>query len=544
MTAASQPSPIPRGPSSSDALETDSADSSSPSGSMPRRVRPRILLVLHLLLAAVSLYPICSVNLPALVDYPNHTARMHVLVHYDERPALQQNYAIMWTLFPNLAMDLIVPSLSRFMEVETASRVFLAISLLMLAMGTACLSRAIHGYWSLLPLAVYLFLYNIVTFYGLVNFLFGSGLCLLGLAAWIATAHRTRSILRIIGFCLFASVLYLMHLFALATYGLGVMVHTIASRGKASDRFAYHWKQCAYSAVQFVIPGLLWQFSFRALGSDYLRYGTAREKLRHWFGFTLFTGESIDLYLFLLVLIFLVSGFALRELRVARGMRPMLAAYLIAAIAMPQWLSGSNGADLRLPFILVFIGLASLQFQPSDRRIAAIFAGIAAALFAVRMNAISHELQAQHRNYQEFRQTLHSIPEGIRLLTVQEPTPSSARLADVIRHRQMTHMPSLAVIERSAFVPLMFTSYCPLRAASANAAIDSPQGAPITPSLLRDPLGPYEMPAGMTRYWSHWKTDFDYLLWIDGDSQRERAEYPELELVEQGSFFDLYRIRK
>ncbi len=81
-------------------------------------------LVLIGLLFAVSVAPVLSVPIPAMIDYVNHLARMHLLV---DAAAGQANpaYEIYWRFYPNLAIDVIVPGLSHFVSVETASRLFL-----------------------------------------------------------------------------------------------------------------------------------------------------------------------------------------------------------------------------------------------------------------------------------------------------------------------------------------------------------------------------------------------------------------------------------
>ena len=67
----------------------------------------RSLIVVGLLFVA-SIVPALSVEIPAMVDYVNHLARMHLLV---DAAAGRPNpaYEIDWQLYPNLAMDLIVP---------------------------------------------------------------------------------------------------------------------------------------------------------------------------------------------------------------------------------------------------------------------------------------------------------------------------------------------------------------------------------------------------------------------------------------------------
>src|SRR5487761_1576204 len=69
------------------------------------------------LLAAAMLSPLAWTSVPALVDYPNHLARMWILVHCARIPALARNYVVHWRVLPDMAMDFVVPALARMMPV-------------------------------------------------------------------------------------------------------------------------------------------------------------------------------------------------------------------------------------------------------------------------------------------------------------------------------------------------------------------------------------------------------------------------------------------
>ncbi|TMJ62181.1 MAG: hypothetical protein E6G81_02750, partial [Alphaproteobacteria bacterium] len=78
-------------------------------------------------LCAFALSPLLWVRVPPLVDYPNHLARIWILVHGTEIPDLLANYQIHWRVLPDLAMDLVVSMLSPVLSVEDAGRVFVAL---------------------------------------------------------------------------------------------------------------------------------------------------------------------------------------------------------------------------------------------------------------------------------------------------------------------------------------------------------------------------------------------------------------------------------
>ena len=59
-----------------------------------------------------------------MVDYLNHLARMYLLSQHGT-PDANPYYEVAWALYPNLAMDLLVPQLARLISVENATRLFL-----------------------------------------------------------------------------------------------------------------------------------------------------------------------------------------------------------------------------------------------------------------------------------------------------------------------------------------------------------------------------------------------------------------------------------
>ena len=110
-------------------------------------------------------------------------------------------------------------------------------------------------------------------------------------------------------------------------------------------------------------------------------------------------------------------------------------------------------------------------------------------------------------------------------------------------------MPSLAVIDRAAFVPCLFTGRKTLEVTAKNRQITQFGGwGPITPEQLiesdpehteslRDDFGLFvESP-----YWKNWPEVFDYVLWIDF-GRAPKPDLKELQLLTTGSFFGIYRV--
>src|SRR5437588_215467 len=95
-----------------------------------------MLMIASLFLLSIS--PVLIVDVPAMVDYPNHLARMHVLA-VAGTPNANPFYEVTWRLYPNLAMDLTVPWLAKLMGVETALKAFLLVSQALIVSGAVAI---------------------------------------------------------------------------------------------------------------------------------------------------------------------------------------------------------------------------------------------------------------------------------------------------------------------------------------------------------------------------------------------------------------------
>src|SRR5262249_42495837 len=141
--------------------------------------------VLFALFALVGSIPVITHPLPPLTDYVNHLARMHVIASIGGDPHPSRLYEIDWSIIPNLVMDLVIPRLVRFMSIYHAGQVFTVATFVLIVSGTLALNRALFGAWSVLPLIAFPLLYNHVFLVGVMNYMFGLGLVLWALAAWV-----------------------------------------------------------------------------------------------------------------------------------------------------------------------------------------------------------------------------------------------------------------------------------------------------------------------------------------------------------------------
>jgi hypothetical protein len=510
----------------------------------------------YVVLTALALFPLVLTPLPPLVDYPDHLARMWILLHGNELPALASNYVTDWRLLPNLAMDLIVPALAQIMPLEIAGRLFVAATMAMLVLATAALHRVFHGRVGGWPLTSLFFLYNAVLFWGFLNYLFSLGVALLVFSAWVAS-ERWPTARRVAAFAIAGCVLFVLHLFAFGVYGLLVAAY------EAGNRLGLRrWSLASIVAVairlmQFIPAGLLWLVSLPDRGPSFTSYGTLAGR-----GYDILAPTTFDTMptpfdrgMLVFALLFVLYARHTKTLHLAPAARFPLMAMLAGAVLMPNWLSGSWGADLRLPVTLPFLAIAAARLDRPQRRAVACFAAAALALFGLRIWTVSVTWRDMGDRFAEFRDAAKTLPEGTRLLVAQGPMPEAAQaipgLSPMLAARQpqqFWHVPELAVIDRSVLVPYLFTGWTPVQVTARNADRQQSQSMPVTPWALAESVSPDWDPAsapanayGEPAYWLDWQRKFDYALVIDfGEPLPE--DLAMLQPVASGSYFHLYRI--
>ena len=139
---------------------------------------------------ALLLLPLLITDVPPILDYPNHLARLVLLHAGPDDPVLGRFFEPAWSILPNLASDVIVPPLLGLLPPHVAGRVMLGGILLLNLAGVVALHRALFGRRSYWPLASVLMAYNSTFLLGFLNWQIGSGLAMLAAAGWITWRER------------------------------------------------------------------------------------------------------------------------------------------------------------------------------------------------------------------------------------------------------------------------------------------------------------------------------------------------------------------
>ena len=380
------------------------------------------------------------------MDYPNHLARMHLLAAGGDA-----FYSVRWALLPNLAEDLIVPPLGRVMPLDIAGKLFLVMIFALMAGGVVWLNRIATGAWRLWPLLGFLFLYNRILLWGFLNYLFGIGVALAGVALWLSLEGR-RWWLRVGSSSLAASACFFSHIAAFGVYAL-VILGVEAVPGLAelrTRRWRLLGRRIVIAAPQFTAPLVLWLAIRHDLPAGTLNYAGLWRKADLLFNVFDNYHRAFDLACFVLFLVMI--GWLLWTRRLALAPRLAAASVLVFAayLALPSQIYGGSGADRRLPVVIFLLLIAASAPRFPSRRVAAVVAAVAASVVVVRLAAIEQVWRAADRVYSADLAGIDGLPRGSKL--------AIAHPADLFHVAAVpeVHVATLAIMRREAFVPSLF----------------------------------------------------------------------------------------
>jgi hypothetical protein len=502
-------------------------------------LRPATIALLFVVLLTVASIPIATHQLPPLSDYVNHLARTHVIDAIGTDPDLGRYYAIEWQIIPNLMIDLIVPVLHRFMSIYLAGQIFTIAAFALIASGTLVFSRALNGRWSPLPLVALPLLYNGVLLVGVMNYVFGIGLALWALAAWVTLRERAWP-WRFAVSATFAFVLFFCHLFAAGVYGLGLLaleLHRLWLR--RNEPWAARLAEFVAAGIPFVplivllvasptwnAPGspAFWQFSGKLQGLV-----------------AVFNVYYLPVAGVLLVAAAAGAAYAFRSgiLKFNTAGWAILAVGCIAYLALPRAMFGAHLADQRLPIAIAFMLVACFQVDLRDRAVRYGFVTLVAALLAVRVAEIQLVWNHLDRGTSEFFHSVEKIKRGTRVLVVYGSRSTGKEVSDL----NLVHAASMAVIERSALVSTEFTvkgkQILHAREEFRKYVETEDWSPPSLPYVLRVAEGDK---ADASYFWNDWPQHYDYVYILFTTPGMRNPDRNHLGLVYEGGAFQLYRV--
>lgn len=482
------------------------------------------------LLFAIAIAPIVSAAMPMLTDYPNHLARMYILMADGRSPELNRFYSVEWQLMPNLAMDLIVPPLARIVGIYLAGKIFLALTLLLLASGTIALHFALHRRLSPWPLMVMLLLYNQMFLYGVLNFLFGLGIALWGIAAWVWAMREPRwwnaPLLASI-----ATLVWISHLSAFGVLALITGALAISNLPGAQPPI----RRFLLLAATLALPVFL-TISYIATKAP-----TSAEPAEHGLATVLYLvlkllkllttfmafNRATDVIITIFVFGLIAFGFIRKYLVLHPAMKLPLGLIVIAYFLMPPMLLRSALADYRVMIAAQFLFISSVDFRPlaTSLQLRVISLGLVAA-FSIRSIGIADRWEDADRLAKAALAAFERMEHGSRLF----PAIRFEHSGETFAGNYELFLPTLAALSRSAFVPSLYT-------------LPGAQPVVLTPAYerIRSRQPQSRIPVGADPDWAHVTANYDY-VWVPTRDHFSRLPSHKLRLLDSHPQFRLYQV--
>jgi len=533
-------------------MKSQTADDSTPVRGLAARPGPSPVVSKWAWPAAASLIllvllaPFLIVDVPAILDYPNHLARFYILAHAND-PVLSRMYAAHWAPLPNIGMDLIGASLFRVLPVHVAGRVLLALSLVAPLAGTVLYARAAFGRWTWWSLGAGVLGFNGIFFLGFMNFLLGLGVALAGAAAWRLLRRRFGWAPTAIAGAAIALAVYFCHLLGFAFFALLIGAQETEALLALRRDNSMRWGRVVRTAVMLVItvgPALaLYSLTRHGVPKDDLVFWRWSHKAVIWA--TPFLTYDLWLTLLTTAVLLLVGTEVRRRARCASGVGLTLTTLAILFAVAPFTAAGGAFLDARLSVMAAFVVFAGLDPQLPVRHARA----IAAALIALgvgRSAEVAVNWRGRAQDLAELRAALAPVSPGSKVLLAMTEFRDWLRegrgrvLQGVCRLDE--HLAGLVVIERRAFWPQLFADPneqpVVVRPPYARMAEITFGEAPAWRDLAELP------PSAVGRrypYLTNWRQRFDYVLVLGPHPLADHAPGG-ISLVRAGTEASLYRI--
>ncbi|HEY4140751.1 MAG TPA: hypothetical protein VGM57_05015 [Pseudolabrys sp.] len=498
-----------------------------------------VIQISFAILFCVALGPVFLTPIPAMVDYPNHLARMYILSAAGT-PDANPYYQTAWALYPNLAMDLVVPLFAKLIGVETATRLFLLLSQLLIVGGALALEQVVKGRVQIAGFVALMFLYCLPFTWGFVNFEFGIGVALFGIAAML-WAQEGAWPLRLAVNTLFVVALFAAHFFALGIYGATL---GIVELWRARERKAAHAQTAARLAVlalPAVLVLLVMMLDAGAIGGEGNAWHFEFKPL--WF-FRIFNGYNLPVAALSMFGLGMLGNFLAKRgfLVIMRVGLWLAIGFGILYVLLPSSLFGTSFVDFRVIAAAAFILPAFCDVTLPERT------WLFRALYAVALITVANLLVvyfvwlSYRADYASLIASFARIEKGATVLsgtTGNGDDPPFNNLTDY----PFYYAPALAVHYANAFVPNLFAAAGkqPVTVREDMRHLAVPHGGPVPMSILS------AIAAGKTadivpQYLRAWPRDFQYLYVLGAPTANPLPDL--LEELDRSSRFVLYKIRR
>ncbi len=502
---------------------------------------------------ALLMVPLFVVQVPPLLDYPNHLARQWFLAHETGDPILSRFYVPHWAAVPDLLMDLVVVAALKVLPVYVAGKVAIAFSLISQLAGVSLYSRALTGRWSLWPLAWGLIAYNGIFLLGFLSFLASIGLALAVAAAWIAWREqypvRTTLLVAAAGvFVFFCHALGFVFLgFLIASRELDRLIASRASGGTLAKQIA----QRALALIVVALPCVVIYLAAVPPQATFIRFAPLLLSIES-FGIVFDCYSRVFGGLVLgALLCFVYFAWKQDHAGVPRLTLIQITVLAILYLCCPFAFGDATWLNVRVAYlvaILLFAGVAPRLPQ----RAALSVSVVVALVLALRIELVADVWHSFGNELQDFREVIAPVTPGSKVLTVallpeEDPAywkaaPRARRIAGAVPSD--THLPALLMIERHAFWPMLFSraSQHTIRVRRKYVPLSTRGGELPSYQTLTNPKPTDYV---FAPYLRGWQKKFDYVLLMNagGIADLNKIAPRRLTLLTHADIAALYKVK-
>jgi hypothetical protein len=496
-------------------------------------------VVVFTVLSSAALAPTALVTIPAMEDYLDHLGRMYILAAAGSENA-NPFYKVSWALYPYLAMDVIVPLLGRATGVEAATKIFFLTSQLLVIAGAIAVEVSVKGRHVYSGFAALLTLHSMPFSLGFVNFEFGIGVALCGIASWIALsgANPWR---RFLSNLVFVPIIFASHFFALGVYGLTIGLFEL--RKLLIPRFDV--RRAILTATTLVTPVLfmliLMVLSGAAVGEVDNDWIIRWKPI--WLAFFL-NGYNADLASgsCAALAVALIYGAVKRDWSLSSEGKWITFGFILVFLVMPFKLFSSRMADIRMITAAFLILPAFMIHAPKPRSSRYFTAAVIASIILVNSSYVGYLWISYQHDYEAMKASFAFVRRNSLVLVGSTAAPET-----LLTDAPMWRAPTLAVHYANAFVSSLYTlpgtHAVEIRPEWQHLDVNGKTEAYQPPSLTTlKTFAEGGNVAGAPRYIRNWYRDFDFVYLLGPHVQNPLPAI--LEEVFSDRRFTLYRVRQ
>jgi hypothetical protein len=513
---------------------------------------------------AATLVPVATVPIPLLLDFPNHLARLWILSSDSNSASVSKYYQVDWeSISTNIGIDIAAKASSAFLPIFFTVRLLVAAAVVMPPAGAMLLHRQIHRGKSGWVLVFGSFAFPLTLLLGFLNFQIGMGLALF--SAWLEPRLAKRfgpfaPIARIFVGC----ALLIVHPFALLFYAF-LLAGLKFGRDQIDTNDVNATLRRARSAMMTaavcLIPIVLFLLRSKGLpGTPHLgdtnRTGTwvfnslsalPKTIASPFYGYQ----RAMDLGLAACVAALGVVAAVRNGLKMHTGLAIAGSVLVTLVPFMPSTSPQSADLHLRLPILALWAILCAVAPGPiksmQDRRV---IIGFAIFLVAAKTGSVGYNWIEGQKLVRSVQSSLSILPTGARLLAAQVSTgrvdatrtlPGRYVFGDTATY---SHLASLAVPMKSAFVPTLFAEHGkqPISIRQYYVPIAVPNGGYL--NSIEDLKRFSDLPNYGFNI-NSWRSNFDYLIILNSDASLGENDINSLsgiKLLSDNGFSRLYKI--